>query len=74
METIRAGDGTGALEKAIDVLEAIGKQPGGISHFLCHVRGDHRDVIGITMHHIAWIHRHAGAANRHLQIRNVVER
>lgn len=32
METIRTGDGTGSLEKAIDVLEAIGRQPGGISH------------------------------------------
>lgn len=30
--TIRAGDGTGSLEKALDVLDAIGAQPGGISH------------------------------------------
>lgn len=29
---LRAGDGTGSLEKAIDVLEEIGRQPGGISH------------------------------------------
>lgn len=29
---IRPGDGTGSLEKAIDVLEAIGSQHGGISH------------------------------------------
>lgn len=28
----RPGDGTGSLEKAIDVLEEIGRQPGGISH------------------------------------------
>lgn len=32
MKIVRAGDGTGSLEKAIDVLEAIGRQPGGISH------------------------------------------
>lgn len=29
--TLRRGDGTGSLEKAIDVLEEIGNQPGGIS-------------------------------------------
>lgn len=32
MTSNRAGDGTGSLEKAIDVLEEIGRQPGGISH------------------------------------------
>jgi IclR family transcriptional regulator, acetate operon repressor len=30
--TSRPGDGTGSLEKAIDVLEEIGRQPGGITH------------------------------------------
>jgi IclR family acetate operon transcriptional repressor len=29
---LHPGDGTGSLEKAIDVLEEIGRQPGGISH------------------------------------------